>query len=96
MAGAALMLALWLGALVFASSARLHDEVCPDAKEPSHDCVFTSVAQGHFSASSAPLTVVRDVSVCFENILPALPEPASPADVRLAPGRAPPSLFVVL
>jgi hypothetical protein len=90
------MLALWVAALAVASSARLHSEVCPEAKEPAHDCVFTTVAQGHFSTASAPLTVARDVWVCSNRFLPAVSKPASPADVRLAPGRAPPSPFVVL
>jgi hypothetical protein len=96
MAGAALMLVLWAAALVFASSTRLHSQLCADAKESSHDCVFTSVAQGHFSASPVLLTVAPDVSICFDDPLPAQQEPAPSVNVWPAPGRAPPSPFVVL
>jgi hypothetical protein len=94
-AGAALMLALWLGALVLASSARLHSEVCPDAKESSHQCAFTSIAQGQFAAPTGSLAVATDAPVCFGNIFPAAQRPASSADVRLAPSRAPPCFFVL-
>jgi hypothetical protein len=95
-AGAALMLALWMGALVFASSARLHSEVCPDAKESSHQCAFTSIAQGQFTAPPGPLTLAADAPVCLGNIFPAAQRPASSADMRLAPSRAPPFFFVLL
>lgn len=89
-----LMLALWLAAVAFSSSTRLHSLVCADSQQANHDCLLTSFAKGHFlplaDVASIPITAVFSPG----SFGPALQEPLSIVDMRLAPSRAPPSFLV--
>ena len=90
-----LFLGLWLGAAGFSSSAWLHERVCPDAKQVSHDCALSTLAKGHFAAPPAPPPAPPprvnwpSTEVTFETLF------LTHIDLRLSPGRAPPSAFFI-
>jgi len=94
-AGAALVLSLWLVSLAFSFSPHLHGEVCSHANDPADHCAFKSIAQGQFAAALAPVPVAAGAAIFVGYILPAAPLPASSIDLRLAPSRAPPLFFVL-
>jgi hypothetical protein len=90
-----LFLGLWLGAAGFSSSAWLHERVCADANQVSHDCAVSTLAKGHFAAPPVPPPVpapranVPSTEVSFETLF------LTQIDLRLSPGRAPPSAFFI-
>lgn len=90
-----LMLGLWLAAITFSSSIRLHGLVCADSQQASHDCLLTSFAKSHFLPLSEPVSVSVATFVAGESYQAVSQEPVPSADVRLAPGRAPPSFFIL-
>ena len=88
------LLLLWVATMAVAASARLHSAVCHDARESSHECLFTSLAKGHCVEPPGPS--VSPASA------PSTEGPASglvsvfvaEAEHRLASSRAPPSSFL--
>jgi len=90
-----LFLGLWLGAAGFSSSAWLHERVCADAKQVSHDCAVSKLANGHFAAppapppAPAPRTNIPSAEVPLQTLF------LTQIDLRLSPGRAPPSPFFI-
>jgi hypothetical protein len=85
-----LMLGLWLGLVGLSASEQLHRLVHSDSHQVNHECLLTLFAKGSFSPSSGPPQMSAPV---FEPItLPPLASRDFPstADIRLAPGRAPP------
>ena len=93
MVAAALMLASWLALVALASAPQLHVAHQPDASHEQHHCPVTLLTQGQFESGSAPLTMVPPVSPKFVLAQTfSLPFPQS-SDVRLLPGRAPPSVL---
>jgi len=91
-----LFLGLWLGAAGFASSSWLHERVCADARQVSHDCAVSKLANGHFVAPPAPPPAPAPRS----NVPSAEVSPESlflqQIDLRLSPSRAPPSGFFIV
>lgn len=91
-----LFLGLWLGAAAFSSSAWLHEHVCADAKQVSHDCAVSKLANGHFAAPSAPPPApapranIPSADICIAALV------LTQIDLRLSPGRAPPFTFFLL
>ena len=90
-----LFLGLWLGAAGLSSSAWLHERVCADARQVSHDCALSTLAKGHFAAPPAPppAPAPRDnfpsTEVSIETLF------LTQIDLRLSPGRAPPFGFFI-
>jgi hypothetical protein len=94
-AGAVLMLGLWLAAMMFASSTRLHGLVCADSQNASHDCLLTSFTKSKLLPLADPTYAPPAAMVASDAAQPVSPEPARSADIRSAPSRAPPSPFVL-
>ena len=93
MAAAGLMLALWLALLALASAPQLHLAHHPDAGEQQHHCPVMLLTGGQFALGSPALPLVVAPAVAFHVALPSfLPFPQT-SDVRLLPGRAPPSVL---
>ena len=90
-----LFLGLWLGAAGFSSAAWLHEWVCPDANQVSHDCALSTLAKGHFAAppapppAPAPRANIPSAEVPLETLF------LTQIDLRLSPGRAPPAAFFI-
>jgi hypothetical protein len=90
-----LFLGLWLGAALFSSSAWLHELVCSDAGQVSHDCAISKLANGQFAAPSAsppapaPRANCLSTEVSFEKLF------LTQIDLRLSHGRAPPAAFFI-
>ena len=85
-----LMLGLWLGLIGLSASEQLHRLVHSDSHQVNHECLLTLFAKGNLSHSAAPLKVAAPM---FGSVtLPPLASRDFPstADIRLAPGRAPP------
>jgi hypothetical protein len=87
-----LMLGLWLGLVGLSTSGQLHRLVHSDSHHVNHECLLTLFAKGHLFHSAAPPKAAVAMSVCFD--LPPLANRAflPAADIRLAPGRAPPAV----
>lgn len=90
-----LFLALWLGAACFSSSAWLHEQVCPDAKQVSHDCAVSKLANGQFAAPPAPPLAPAPRVYCFSAEVSTDKLFLTQIDLRLSPGRAPPPAFFI-
>gem|GEM_PF-3103545 len=90
-----LFLGLWLGATGLSSSASLHEWACADAKQASHDCAVSKLATGSFAAPPAP----PQAPAPRANVLSRDSDPVtlflSHIDLRLSPGRAPPSALFI-
>jgi len=90
-----LFLGLWLAVAGFSSSAWLHERVCEDSKQVSHDCAISTLAKGHFSAppTTPPAPAPRANFACTD----VSPEPLflTQIDLRLSLGRAPPPAFFI-
>lgn len=94
LAAGALMLCLWLGLVVLATSERLHHALHEDAGELHHQCPVVTLAKVQLLEVPA-MVVVADTA--FLGFLPELPEFiqfASQSDLRLTPGRGPPAVVV--
>lgn len=90
------MLGLWLALLGLSASERLHHLLHADAAQPDHDCLVVGFSKG--SAFEVPVTASLMVPTSWVSFL-FIPEPASFSqrlDLRLLPGRAPPSFRVLL
>ena len=85
-----LMLGLWLGLIGLASSERLHQFFHSDSQQANHECLVTFFSKSYLLGAFPPAVAPLAIFVCFGlcrlagDSLPFL------ADVRLAPGRAPP------
>ena len=85
-----MLLLLFLGINLVATSHRLHQAIHPEAAGTKHECVFVRVLTGHFVGEATPVMVylpAQEVSIvsCEYSpvILPSL-------DYVHLPGRAPP------
>lgn len=90
-----LMLGLWLGLVGLSASEQLHRLVHSDSHHVDHECLLTLFAKGHITPAAVPLTLVAPV---FESkTLSPLASRDFPctADIRLAPGRAPPAVSLL-
>ncbi|HXG47823.1 MAG TPA: hypothetical protein VNO52_09375 [Methylomirabilota bacterium] len=89
--GAGLMLSLWLVTLAFATVPELHHVLHCDSHQPSHECCLSLIGKGE--CLTGPVAAVLAPADSAANRLPPsvdlFPRPA--ADLRLAPGRAPPA-----
>ena len=90
---AGLMLALWLALLTLASAPQLHLAHHPDAGHEQHHCPVTLLTQGQLESSPEPVTTLTPP--CPVSVLAPAPSLffQQPSDVRLLPGRAPPSVL---
>jgi len=87
------LLCLWVATLAVAASARLHREFCPEAKEPSHECLFTSFAKGR-CVEPPDTRAWFAVAFLFESQAVPVSQPwVSAPDHRLPSSRAPPSFL---
>ena len=90
------LLCLWAATLVVAASARLHREFCPEAKEPSHECLFTSLAKGRCVEPPDTRAWVT-VAFFFESQAVQVSQPCElTPDHGLPSSRAPPSFLSAL
>jgi hypothetical protein len=91
---AGVLLLLFLGIDLVATSHRLHQAIHPDAATPTHQCVFVRVSSGHCLTQSAPVLVclpAQEVTVVSCEFSPVvLPS----CDYVHLPGRAPPVFSV--
>jgi len=88
---AVVLLGQWLLLLAFSSSEKLHHSICDQSKQPTHDCVFASVAK---SQLFSPLDTVQAPVPCnveFNASIQSNPTCFSTEDFRLPPNRGPPS-----
>jgi hypothetical protein len=85
-----LMLGLWLGLAGLSTSEHLHQLVHSDSQHVNHECLLTLFAKSHLFHSATPLKAAVARSMGFD--LPPLANCTfhPVADIRLAPGRAPP------
>jgi hypothetical protein len=87
---ALLCLGLFFVLQIFSVSGDLHRSLHSDAAAPSHHCVITLFAQGHFSAPGAA-SGVASIVAAFLFSLPLLRAALLPSlDYKLSPSRAPP------
>jgi hypothetical protein len=95
-AGVAVLIALVLGLGLCASSAALHQKLCPYAGTPGDSCAVAAFAAGLVTASPVPVIVAAVVWLVVGAIL--LSEVSLPPTplYRLSPSRAPPAGGLVL
>ena len=80
---------IWLLGL-FAASSHLHEAVHDESATAGHTCVITLFRDGVEDPLPAIVLVAAPALFPAGEIAPAPAAPASHADVRLPPGRAPP------
>jgi hypothetical protein len=87
---AGVLLFLFLGINLVATSHRLHQAIHPDAAGAKHECVFVRILTGHFVGDSGPVLVylpVQGVSIVSCEYRPII---LPSCDYVHLPGRAPP------
>ena len=88
---AGLLAVAWLFLVTLSVSPSLHEHFHHDAANGHHNCAVTLLQQSKLlAAGAAPLTVVLAAPFLFS--IPLIPSAEfTSADLRLAPGRAPPA-----
>jgi hypothetical protein len=92
--GANFCLALFVAIYAMAAVPALHQLVHHDANDPSHECAVTLFLGGQVHCPGTDVEVVKSPPVLISPA-PARCADFLSADVRLLPGRGPPSCFFV-
>ncbi len=87
---AVVMLLLWVGTFVLASSPQLHRLLHTDSGDASHYCLITQIQQHPLVAGGIATVVPAAPTACAEFTFGRQLPFASVFDYRFAPSRAPP------